>query len=220
MSRREKYDRIDAVNADLVWSAAFAAYRINSGYLKTPEKNSEGKIVKPMNRELVQLALYDASMITDRDRRQARRARQYIANVTTMEALKGTLTEWGQISAKLCALDEIKSNYDMAVITAMPKSYANSLLKEQVDARLRKCEGLIGHVGDKVELSVEVLRHNYSAKFNTWFISGITSDNQAVHFAYREVVQPGRNIVIRGTVKRHTDHSTQLNRVKLVEEAV
>jgi hypothetical protein len=218
MSRREKYDRIDPLDADLVWSAAFAAYRINDGYYKTPVKEGD-KIVKPMNRELVQLALYDASMITDYDCKQARKARQYISNVTTMEALKGDLTEWGQISAKVCSLDKVKSNYDMAVITAMPKSYVNSLKKEEVDARLRKCEGHIGKVGDKVELLVEVLRHNYSAKFNTWFISGVSQDNQAVHFAYREAVKPDQTVQIRGTVKRHTDSSTQLNRVKLVEES-
>lgn len=217
---RAKYDRIDPLPADLVWSAAFAAFRINGGYLKTPEKNAEGKIVKPMNRELVQLALYDASMITDYDRKQANKARQYMASVCTMNALKDTLSEWGQITAKLCALATITSNYDIAVITAMPKSYANSLKKEEVDARFRRCEGHVGKVGDKIELPVEILRHNYSAKFNTWFISGVTRDNQAVHFAYREAVKPNRTIHIRGTVKRHTDSSTQLNRVKLVEEAV
>lgn len=214
MSRREKYDRIDAVDADLAWSAAFAAFRINDGYFKSPVKEGD-KIVKPMNRELVQLALYDATMITDYDRKQAKKARQYISNVTTMEALKGDLTEWGQISAKVCSLDKIKSNYDMAVITAMPKSYVNSLKKEEVDARLRKCDGHIGKVGDKVELPVTVLRHNYSAKFNTWFISGVTEDNRAVHFAYREAVKPNQTIQIRGTVKRHSDRSTQLNRVKM-----
>lgn len=217
---RAKYDRIDPLDADLVWSAAFAAYRINGDYLKTPEKNAEGKIVKPMNRELVQLALYDASMITDADHKQAKKARQYMASVCTMNALKDELSEWGQITARLCALDSIKSNYDVAVITAMPKSYVNSLKKEEVDARLRKCEGHIGSEGDKVEVPVEVVRHNYSAKFNTWFISGITPDNQAVYFAYRESIKPSCNIRIRGTIKRHGDRSTQLNRVKLVEEAV
>lgn len=212
---RAKYDRIDPLSADLVWSAAFAAYRINGDYLKTPEKNAEGKIVKPMNRELVQLAFYDASMITDSDRKQAGKARQYMSSVCTMNALKGELSEWGQITAKLCALDTITSNYDVAVITAMPKSYANSLKREAVDARLRKCKGHVGQVGDKVELPVEILRHNYSAKFNTWFISGVTPENQAVHFAYREAVKPDQTITIRGTVKRHTDCSTQLNRVKM-----
>lgn len=215
---RAKYDRIDAVDADLAWSAAFAAYRINDGYYKTPVKEGD-KIVKPMNRELVQLALYDTSMITDSDRKQSKKARQYMASVATMNALKGELSEWGQLTAKICSQDQIVSNYDMAVLTAMPKSYVNSLTKEEVDARLRKCDGHIGKEGDKVEVPVEIVRHNYSAKFNTWFISGITQDNQAVHFAYRELISPSRKVVIRGTIKRHTDRSTQLNRVKIVEEA-
>ncbi len=217
---KSKYDRIDTIDADLAWSAAFAAYRINRGYFKQPTISEEGKITRPTNRELAKLALYDASMIQDQDRRSAKKARQYLANVTTMNALRGDLGEWGQISARVCSLDKIDSQYDLAVITAMPQSYASTLKKEQVDARLRQCDGHVGHVGDKVQTSVEIVRHNYSAKFNTWFISGITPNNQAVHFAYREIIQPGRKIVIRGTVKRHTDHSTQLNRVKLVEEAV
>ena len=218
MSRREKYDRIDAVDADLAWSAAFAAYRINEGYYKVPLTAGD-KIVKPTNREVAQVVRYDTSMITDADRESAKKARQYMANVATMAALKGDISEWGQISAKVCARDKITSQYDLAVITAMPHSYTNSLKKEEVDARLRKCEGHIGKVGDKLELPVEIVRHNYSAKFNTWFIAGITQDNQAVHFAYREAIKPNSKIGIRGTVKRHTDRSTQLNRVKLIEEA-
>jgi hypothetical protein len=64
------------------------------------------------------------------------------------------------------------------------------------------------------------VRHNYSGKFNTWFISGITPDNRAVFFAYREAVKPKQTITIRGFVKKHGNYSTQINRVKLVEEAV
>jgi hypothetical protein len=217
---KSKYDRIDVIDADLAWSAAFAAYRINGGYFKRPTITDEGKITRPTNRELAKLALYDATMIQDQDRKLAKKARQYLANVTTMNALKGELSEWGQISARVCSLDNIDSQYDLSVITAMPQSYASTLKKEQVDARLRHCDGHIGQVGDKIQISVEIVRHNYSAKYNTWFISGIAPDNQAVHFAYREAIQPGGNIVIRGTVKRHTDHSTQLNRVKIVEEVV
>jgi hypothetical protein len=93
------------------------------------------------------------------------------------------------------------------------------LKKESVDARLARCDGLIGKLGDKVELAIEVVRNNYSAKFNTWFVSAITTDNHAVFFAYREEIRPSTPAKIRGTVKRHTDCSTQLNRVKLEEVA-
>jgi hypothetical protein len=40
-----------------------------------------------------------------------------------------------------------------------------------------------------------------------------------VFFAYREEIRPESTLNIRGTVKRHTDRSTQLNRVKLEKVA-
>jgi hypothetical protein len=66
---------------------------------------------------------------------------------------------------------------------------------------------------------VEIVRSNYSANFNTWFVSAITDDNFAVFFAYREEIKPNTHVTIRGTIKRHTDSATQLNRVKLVGES-
>ena len=219
MSRRERYDRIDPVDADLVWSAAQAAYRINDGYVKIPVKEGN-KIVKPTNREVVTIALYDPTLITDADRKQARECRRYMTNNATLHALKGDLTEWGEISARVCSKDTITSNYDMAVITAMPQALAKAKKREEIDTRLNACNnGPIGRPGDKVELPVEIIRNSYSTRFNTWFISAITEDNYAVFFAYRESLKPETRVTIRGTVKRHNDRATQLNRVKLVEES-
>jgi hypothetical protein len=220
MSRREKYDRIDAVNADLAWSAAQAAYRINGGYLMQPDRVGD-QIVRPTNREIVTILLHDQSMITDADREQANECRRYMAMSATMSALKDELNEWGEITGKVCAKDQITSNYDMAVITAMPQALAKAKKREAVNERLARTQqgGLHAKLGDKVELGVEIVRNNYSAKFNTWFVSAITTDNYAVFFAYREALNPDTQVTIRGTVKRHTDRATQLNRVKLVEES-
>jgi hypothetical protein len=142
-----------------------------------------------------------------------------MATAVTLQALRTELGEWSKITAKVCGLDIITSNYDLSVITAMPQSYVKQLKKESVDARLARCEsGVIGKINDKVEIAVEVVRNNYSAKYNTWFVSAVTDNNFAVFFAYREEIKPNTHLTIRGTVKRHTDSATQLNRVKLVEE--
>lgn len=217
--RKKSHDTIDAVDADLLWSAACTAYRLNNGYLKSPETIGD-QVIRPTNREIVRRALDNPSLITDADRELAQNCRQHMATSVTMQALKTELGEWAKITAKVCGLDTVDSVYDFSVITAMPHSYVKQLRKESVDARLARCQGIIGNLGDKVELAVEILRSNYSAKFNTWFVSAITKDNYSVYFAYREVIKPDTHATIRGTVKRHTDRSTQLNRVKLVEEAV
>jgi len=216
---KKNRDTIDAIDADLLWSAACTAYRLNNGYLKQPETIGD-QVVRPTNREIVRRALTDTAMITDADRELAQNCRRYMATAVTMQALKAELGEWAKITAKVCGLDTINSNYDFSVITAMPHSYIKQLRKESVDARLARCQGTLGKLGDKIELAVEIVRNNYSAKFNTWFISAITKDNFGIYFAYREEIRPETHATIRGTVKRHTDSATQLNRVKLVEEAV
>jgi hypothetical protein len=209
-------DAIDAIDADLVWSAACTAYRINGGYLKEPEMIGD-QVVRPTNRDLVRRALDQDSLITDADRELAKNCRRHMATAVTLQALRSELGEWAKITARVCGLDTIASMYDFSVITAMPHSYIKQLRKESVDARLARCDGLIGKPGDKIELAVEVVRNNYSAKYNTWFVSAVTTDDHAVFFAYREEIRPESTLNIRGTVKRHTDSATQLNRVKLVE---
>jgi hypothetical protein len=49
-------------------------------------------------------------------------------------------------------------------------------------------------------------------------ITAITTDNRSVFFAYRESVALGKLIQFRGTVKRHADRGTQLNRVKITQQ--
>ena len=217
--RKKNHDTIDAIDADLLWSAACTAYRLNRGYLKQPEVIGD-QVIRPTNRDLVRRALDEVSLITDVDRELARECRRYMATSVTMQALKTELGEWSKITAKVCEQTTITSNYDLSVITAMPHSYAKALKKESIDARLAGCEGTLGKVGDKVDLSVEIVRNQYSAKFNTWFVSAITQDNYAVYFAYREEIRPDSNLDIRGTVKRHNDRATQLNRVKIVGETI
>ena len=208
---------MDAVNADLVWSAACTAYRLNEGYLKQPDVIGD-QVVRPTNREIVRQALANPELITDADRDMAQQCRKHMATAVTMQALRSELGEWARITAKVCDLDTVDSLYDFSVITAMPHSYLKQLKKESVDARLACCQSSIGKLGDKIDLAIEIVRNNYSAKFNTWFISAITDDNYAVYFAYREALDSDTHVKIRGTVKRHTDSATQLNRVKIVEE--
>jgi len=214
---KKNRDDMDPVSADLVWSAACAAYRINGGYFKEPETVGD-QVIRPTNRAVVRQALDNPSLITDADRELAQNCRQHLATSVTMQALKSELGEWARITARVCELETVTSLYDFSIITAMPHSYVKQLRKESVDTRLARCDGLTEKLGNKVELAVEVVRNNYSAKYNTWFVSAVTQDDQAVYFAYREEIRPETHATIRGTVKRHNDRSTQLNRVKLLKQ--
>jgi hypothetical protein len=214
---KKNHDGMAPVDADLVWSAACAAYRINGGYFKEPETVGD-QVIRHTNRAVVRQALDNPSLIDDADRELAQNCRQHMATSVTMQALRSELGEWARITARVCGLDTVTSLYDFSIITAMPHSYVKQLRKESIDARLARCDGLMDQLGAKVELAVEVVRNNYSAKYNTWFVSAVTADDRAVYFAYREEIPPETHATIRGAVKRHSDRSTQLNRVKLLKQ--
>jgi flagella basal body P-ring formation protein FlgA len=206
--------------ADLVWAAACTAYRVNRGYLKYPQI-VDGKIVSPANRELVRQYLDDSGhgAITAADLAQGRVCRQTLANSATMQALQGRLSEWNLLSHQMAELDIITSDYEVSVITAMPKSYDQTVLRENTNSRLAHCDDMpIGCVNERVTLLGEIVRCNYSNKFNTHYVTVITNANQQVFFAYRESLKVGDSIQFCGRVKRHADRATQLSRVKILEQ--
>ena len=207
--------------ADQVWAAACTAYRINRGYLKHPEVTADGKITRPSNRELVRLYLADDSgtFVTSADRKQGKKCRQDLLKQATMSALKNRATEWDLLTAEMASLATITSDYEVSVITAMPKSHAQNLTRETVDSRLAYCDAdPVGRVDEQVEVVGEVVRSNYSTQYNTHYVTVITDANRQVFFAYRERMQPGDSIRIRGRVKRHADRATQLSRVKIFQQ--
>ena len=208
-------------SADLVWAAACAAYRVNGGYFKQAEFTDQGQITRPANRDLVRLYCVDTGLgfITDQDRDQGRKCRQDLVNAATMSALKNRATEWTLLTAKMAALDTINTNYELSVITAMPKSHSQTLARESTDGRLAYCETEpVGVANQMVTVQGEVVRSNYSAKWTTFYVTMITDTNHQVFFAYRQGLEQGQLIKLRGRVKRHADRATQLSRVKLIEQ--
>ena len=210
--------------ADQVWAAACTAYRINRGYLKHPEVTADGKIIRPSNRELVRLYLADDSdtFVTSADRKQGTKCRQDLLKQATMAALRNQATEWTLLTAGMAGLDTITTDYQVSVITAMPKSHSQNLARETVDSRLAYCDSdPVGRIDERVEVVGQVVRSNYSNQYNTHYVTVITDVNRQVFFAYRERIEPGANIKICGRVKRHADRATQLSRVKIhKQEAV
>ena len=207
------------LTADQVWAAACAAYRVNGGYFKQPEVTDQGAITRPANRELVKQYLAEPGVVTADDVEQGRKCRQDLVNAATMSALKNKATEWTQLTAQMASLDVITTDYQVSVITAMPKSHNQTLARETVDGRLAYCETEpVGRINERVEVAGEVVRSNYSNQYNTHYVTVITQDNRQVFFAYRERIEPGANIRICGRVKRHADRATQLSRVKLEKQ--
>jgi len=210
------------LTADQVWAAACAAYRVNGGYFKQPQVTDQGVITRPTNRELVRQYLAEPGAVTADDLEQGRRCRQDLLKQATMAVLKNQATEWTLLTADMAALDVINTDYEVSVITAMPKSHSQNLTRESTDGRLAYCNTEpVGTDNQMVTVQGEVVRCNYSAKWNTFYVTMITDANHQIFFAYRETLEPGQLIKLRGRVKRHADRATQLSRVKIhKQEAV
>ena len=207
------------LTADQVWAAACAAYRVNGGYFKQPQVTDQGVITRPTNRELVRQYLAEPGVVTADDLEQGRKCRQDLVNAATMSALKNQATEWTLLTAEMAALDTITTDYEVSVITAMPKSHAQNLARETVDSRLAYCDSdPVGRINERVEIVGQVVRSNYSSQYNTHYVTVITTANHQVFFAYRETLEPGAEIKICGRVKRHADRATQLSRVKIYKQ--
>jgi len=205
-------------NADDVWGAACAAQRINGSYIKLSMiSESDPDLTKLSNRMIVERLLVDQSGITDADREQGKKVRSFY-QAFTFKILKGTrLSEFDNTAMLIANRDVIEGNYDVAVIASLPSCYERGVVRQTADQRVNFATGgLIGKLNDKVSVSIEVLKSIYSQKWMTHYVTGITSDDQVVFFAYKSELPIGKMYDIYGTVKAHRDTTTQLNRVKVI----
>jgi hypothetical protein len=199
--------------ADDVWAAACQAQRLNQGYIKVSEDAPAGQT----NRNLVMQYIMDPSKITDEDREQGKQVRKFF-QAYTFKILKGIkLSEFDNTAMLLANRDTIDTNYDLAVITSLPATYERGMKRQTVDQRIAFAKGgYISVVGNKVSPTIEVLKSFYSQNWNTNYITGITSDDQVLFFAFKQPLEVGKMYDLYGTVKVHRDNVTQLNRVKVL----
>ena len=208
-------------SADIVWGAACAAQRINGVYLKEGQNiyGDDGAPVgtKRRNRDIMLEFLHNPESLLEEDVEQAKKVRQYY-QAFTFKILKGIkLTDFDNNAMLISNRDVINNNYDIAVIASLPQSYERGTKRANVDQRIKFATGgYIGTPSDKVTVTIEILKMNYSQKWNTTFVTGITSEDQVVFFSYNHQIEIGQTYNVQGTVKAHRDNSTQLNRVKVV----
>ena len=201
------------IKAEDAWGAACQAQRLNQGYIKVDEDAPGGQ----KNRSLVMNLLADPRMITTEDYEQGKLVRKYFQGYT-FKILKGIkLSEFDNTAMLIANRDTIDTNFDIAILTSLPSSYERGMKRQTVDQRIAFAKGgLIGRATDKVSTSIEVLKSFYSQQWNTNYITGITSDDQVLFFAFKQPLEVGKMYDLYGTVKAHRDNVTQLNRVKVL----
>ena len=229
-SRRQWKSRAKPVgvkhSVDNVWGAAIAAQRMNGSYVKETmyklDENTNTTVVhKLRNRDIMVDILANPAQLTVEDIAQGQECRKFLQQDITFRALQNRLTEFDSSVSKVLAVteefDTDKHKLELAVVACLPQSHARALERQATQERVRLTSGaVIGTPGDKVRLDVEIIKSNFSQQWNTWYATGVTQDNSAVFFAYRQELARGVKHTITGTVKAHRDGSTQLNRVSIL----
>ena len=202
-------------NADDVWAASWQAYVQNGNqYVKAIAPGISGH---KTNRMLVEELLADTTQITQESREKGVAIRQYFKGLT-FKVLQGEqLNDFNKTAMTISNHDTIATNYDVAVIVSLPATYEKSVKRDDVDRRINFASGgYLGTIGDKVTVEFEVVKQFWSQNWNTWYVTGITDDDKVLFFAYKNQMNIGERVKIRGTVKGTRDNSTQLNRVKVI----
>jgi hypothetical protein len=209
-----------------VWGAACHAQRINGTYVKEDhwelpsESATAMQLQRKSNRNIMMEALENPFMITDEDRVAGVECQKFISNDMTFRALQNKLTDFDRGVIKITAwFDRFfpqAHKLELATVACLPNSYQRALKRIEEQDKINQTAGYIGAVGDKVTVNVDIVRCVFSQKWNTYYATAVTSNNETVFFAIREPLNTGTLLTVQGTVKAHRDGQTQLNRVRVL----
>ena len=209
-----------------VWGAACHAQRINGAYIKQDEWELPSETATAMqlnrksNRNIMMDALENPFMITDEDRSAGEACLKFIQNDLTFRALQNKLTDFDRSVMKITAVADRffpqSHKLELATVACLPNSHQRALKRIAEQDRINLTAGYIGTVGVKVTVTVDIVRCVFSQKWNTYYATAITANNETVFFSIREPLNIGTLLSVQGTVKAHRDGQTQLNRVRVL----
>jgi len=210
-------------NASDVWGAACHAQRINGEYIKEDEwERTAVQLKRKSNRNIMMEALDNPFMITDEDRVAGAECLKFISQDLVYRLLKGQTTSFDHnVNLVLFASDQgkffpQKHRLELATVACLPNSHQRALKRIEEQDKINQTAGYIGAVGDKVTITVDIVRCVFSQKWNTYYATAVTANNEAVFFAVRKPLNTGTLLSVQGTVKAHRDGQTQLNRVRVL----
>ena len=210
-----------AFSADDIWGAAAYATIVNDGYLKHPkhgyDKDERYVMVKEANRDVAKKALADG-IVNEEHRVLGRKAQQFLSSRLAMKALSGRLSDFESVLAGTIALEEFIVPQDkskIGVVNSQIASYQRQVREESLTQH--SVWGYVGEVGMRVDTQVTVASCYYIQQYEKFRYVAITKEGHKISFYNSKEYTPGTTVEIRGTVKKHAENVTILNRVKIKE---
>ena len=214
-----------AYSANDVWAAACAAQRINGVYSKEHvfeyRDDAPPKLVLRKNRDIMMEFLANPDRLLVEDVEAGEQCRNFLQNDLTFRTLKGKTNDFDRSVRQVLAVQDcfysVANRYELAVVACLPASWQRAIARQSKDERIADARGgLIGTVGQAVQLNIEVLGSVKSKDFDIYWVTAITDADQAISFSNKESWDAGVHLTIKGKVKAHRTNLTQLNYVKVL----
>jgi hypothetical protein len=203
------------------WAAAVVVDHAQQGYFKesTYDNNQQPPVlIREANKAVLYRMINENKFEPTAEELAAGiELQQYWSQFLTMATLKGTVSDFQRTQIDIVQTEQFTERdiYRLAILASMPESRRRQEQREAQDARLRGTRPLTAMFSEKIRTAGEVIRSVYSEKWNTFYITVITGNDEQVFFAYKKALPVGDRIEFSGRVKRHSADSTQLNRVTL-----
>tara|TARA_R110002124_G_scaffold6395_1_gene38604 strand:+ start:44 stop:727 length:684 start_codon:yes stop_codon:yes gene_type:complete len=206
-----------------IWAAAVYAQRVNGSYIKedlwslNPDTHEvEHDPHTLANRTVARNALQDGS-ITLADRTKGAEARKFISSRLMVKAISRTLTSFEESLSQAVALDEFIVPQDKMYIGIVNSQIASyDRMKKEESLTQDFVYGTYGDVGERLEIKVTPVSRFWLTDWGTYRYNSITENNYKTSFYYKEELEIGVAVKVRGTVKKHTTDTTTINRVKVI----
>ena len=208
-----------------VLAAACAAQRINGGYFKAGWQELQNSILEGSqkiratefsNRVLMERFLEQPHEIEARDHDTADKIVSWYRGKLFRVLASQRMSEFEHRVMKILEQPECQSRWDLSVLASVPDGYFRAMQAEAAQQRAQAATGgYVGTLGQRLELECEVIRSVFSQKWNTHYITAVTTQDQVIYFSHYCAYDAGVQLRIKGTVKRQDNNQTQLNRVRV-----
>ena len=201
-----------------IWAAAVYAQRINKGYFKEDQFNADGDCIKEANRTLAKNALALGGKITVEDRVKGAEVRKFISSRLMVTAITRKLNDFQQSLSKAVALDEFVIPQDrmlVGIVNSQIAMYERAMKEEALTKD--SVYGIFGKIKERVDVELKPVARFWLTDWGTFRYNSITTDGYKTSFYYKEKLEIGDAVKVRGTVTKHTNDTTTINRVKVIK---
>ena len=200
-----------------VWAAAVYAQRINKGYYKEDQFNADGDCIKEANRTLARNALALGGKITVEDRCKGAEIRKFISSRLMVTAITRKLNDFQQSLSRAVAMEEFVLPQDrmlVGIVNSQIAMYERAMKEEEL--LKDSTYGTFGKLKERIDVNLKPVARFWLTDWGTFRYNSITEDGYKTSFYYRDKLEIGDAVKVRGTVTKHTNDTTTINRVKVI----